>query len=97
MPFVFSALYGNVVVYNVRWKHGVRVLRGRWWYRLTGLAIAWTLASASLGLAMNALLIHFQVLDRGFPSVLEMAEVLGVAAAVALGMSLLPAKEQLIT
>ncbi len=97
MPFVFSALYGNVVVYNTRWKHGVRVLKGRWWYTLTALAIAWTAGSALLAFATNALLIHFGILDRALPSVQGMAQVLAGAIGVSVAMSLLPAKEQLVT
>ena len=94
MPFVFSAVYGNAVIYNVRWKHGVRVMRGHWWYRLTGLALAWTASWAALGIAMNAALIHFGVLDRDWPSVQGMALCLLAATGLSVVMSLLPAKEQ---
>jgi hypothetical protein len=97
MPFWFSGLYGNVVIYNVRWKHGVRVLRGHWWYRLTGLAIAWTLGMAVLGQLVNAALIYWGALDRDMPSATDAALFLLGSTAVAAFFALLPAKEQLVT
>lgn len=93
VPFLLSAIYGNMVIYNVRWKHGVRVMRGHWWSRLTVLSIAWSVAFTALGLATELALSAAGIVGRQ-RSLAEALEFLLIVAAFSFAFSLLPAKHQ---
>lgn len=97
MPFAFSAIYGNVVIYNTRWKHGIRAFGHPWWFRLAGLAIAWTVVNAILGLFVNFVLVYYGIVDRDAPSLLAVMQIVGLAVAFSFACSLIPAKDQYVT
>jgi len=91
VPFILSAIYGNVVIYNTRWKHQVKVFGGRWWFLLTGLAIAWSAGFVVLGTLVEFTLGEFGVIEKP-RSLWEAGQFVLSAVAFALLFSLLPAK-----
>jgi hypothetical protein len=94
-PLALSAIYGNVAIYNVRYRHGIKVFGGRWWLVASGLAMVWTVGLVVLATLLELLLSKIGVLPEA-RSAYDALQ--GILAAVGFSafFSLLPAKGNLV-
>jgi hypothetical protein len=93
-PFFLAAIYGNIGLYNIRWKHGIRPLRSAWWWRIAGTSILWTVGFTAMALAVGYALGVANLVPRQPHQWQESLAFVGGAACFAVVVSLLPANEQ---